>query len=158
MLSSENKRKIEELKQRRDEFRKNDVVFTSEEFYDYVRENAFLTPNYTPETLKRLGVSEENIPNFISREMENNKRTFDYFKEQIEQKAPYSDTLTCIMHKQLMDGLLYDAGSYRSTTALMSGTAIVPPNYVKIPFIMAQLEEDVNTQNKGTLDTALHIH
>ena len=57
-----------------------------------------------------------------------------------------------------MDGLIFGAGSYRSTRALMASTAIVPPNYVKIPYIMAQLEADVNTQNQRTIDTALHIH
>ena len=66
MLSDENKRKIEELKQRRDAFREAaGLVFSSEEFYAYVREKAFSKPNYTPEMLRRLGLSEENIPPFL---------------------------------------------------------------------------------------------
>ena len=158
MLSEENERKINELRQRRDEFRKNSDVFTSEEFYAYVREKAFSKPNYTPEMLKSFGIAEENIPTFLDKEKENNARTFKYFFDQVNQKAPYSTDLTRRMHEELMDGLIYGAGSYRSARAMLASTAIIPPNYVKIPFIMAQLEADVNTLEKRTLDTALHIH
>lgn len=159
MLSDENKRKIEELKQRRDAFRKaGEQVFTSKEFYDYVRDRAFSKPNYTPEMLRRLGLAEENIPSFLAKEKENNTRTLRYFFDKVSQKAPYSTSLTSNMHEELMEGLIFGAGSYRSARAFMASTAIVPPNYVKIPFIMDQLEADVNTPNQRTLDTALHIH
>lgn len=158
MLSEENKRKIEELKQRRDEFRKREDVFTSAEFYAYVKRKAFTEPNYTPEKLKNLGVAEDRIPFFLDVEKKNNERAFDYFKEQIARKAPYSERLTCDMHRELMEGLLYDAGNYRSNRVLLNNTAIVPPNYIKIPSIMAQLEFDTYTQGQRTLDAAFHIH
>ena len=158
MLSEENKRKIEELKQRRDEFRKKKAVFTSEEFYAYVKCKAFTEPNYTPEKLKNLGVAEDQIPFFLEKEKSNNERAFDYFKEQIARKAPYSENLTCRMHRELMEGLLYDAGNYRLSRVLLNNTAIVPPNHVKIPSIMAQLEFDTYTQGQMTVDAALHIH
>ena len=158
MLSDENKRKIEELKQRRDDFRRVREIFSSGEFYDYVRIKAFTQPNYTPEKLRSLGLPRENIPSFLKREQENNKRALRYFFEQVASKAPYSERLTCYMHKELMDGLLYDAGNYRSMRVLLANTAIVPPDYRKIPSIMSQLETDVSTQDKKDLNTAFHIH
>lgn len=80
----------------------------------------------------------------------------------IEQLAEQGDTFTINedlilgLHLRLMNGIIGDAGRYRSHAVRIMGASIPLANYMKVPELVAQLENDLQ-ENRGDIVQALAV-
>ncbi len=78
-------------------------------------------------------------------EVINAHESLDFLEKAIKAKEPVTEKLILQFHQLLMKGILKDeAGFYRRIPVYIQGAAHVPPNWIKIPKLMSELESWLN--------------
>jgi Fic family protein/DNA-binding XRE family transcriptional regulator len=88
-------------------------------------------------------------------EVKNHQTALEYlFRHTAAGSGGIDETLILNLHRILMNGILPDAGAYRRHSVRIVGADVPTANYVKVPFLMAELIDAVNA---GVRDTVSHI-
>jgi Fic family protein len=68
------------------------------------------------------------------------------------------ETLILDLHRMLMNSIRPDAGTYRQHSVRIVGADVPTANYVKIPFLMAELIEIINAAVQDTISHLAEVH
>ena len=81
-------------------------------------------------------------------EAKNHRSALYFLLDELNDKAEkfvWTKELILQIHLRLMNSLIYDAGAFRNHGARIAGSRVVLANYIKIPNLMEQLVEKLNT-------------
>jgi Fic family protein len=88
-------------------------------------------------------------------EVKNHQTALEYlFNHMASGGSQIDQALILHLHRILMNSIRPDAGTYRQHRVRIVGADVPTANYVKVPFLMVELIEDINA---GVRDTVLHI-
>lgn len=81
-------------------------------------------------------------------EAKNHRSALYFLLDELNDKADkfiWTKELILQIHLRLMNALIYDAGAFRNHGARIAGSGVVLANYIKIPNLMENLIEKLNT-------------
>ncbi|MCU0444790.1 MAG: Fic family protein [Microscillaceae bacterium] len=85
----------------------------------------------------------------------NHDFAYQYIKKIVEQKQELTENVICTIHETILKNIIpEEAGIYRRVAVRITGTTYTPPNYLKVPQLMADML-DYYELNKNTLHPIL---
>lgn len=95
-------------------------------------------------------------------EIKNHQTALEYLFNHMAHGAPGSiridEALILGLHRILMNSIRHDAGSYRRHSVRIVGEDVPTGNYVKVPRLMVELIEEINTETEDTISHIAWIH
>jgi Fic family protein len=91
-------------------------------------------------------------------EAKNHQTAFVALFNWLKNKKPIGEELLLKLHLILMNGIRSDAGSYRNYGVRIMGTNVPTANYLKVPFLMKKLAEDLRRKTSDPIKKASEIH
>jgi len=90
-------------------------------------------------------------------EAKNHQTALDYLFRWVSRKKAITEEFILELHRILMNGVRDDAGIYRDHGVRIVGADIATANYLKIPFLMKELTEKINSKNE-IIELSAKIH
>lgn len=92
-------------------------------------------------------------------EVKNHQTALQYlFNHMASGSGQIDETLVLNLHRMLMNSIRPDAGTYRQHSVRIVGADVPTANYVKVPFLMAELIEAINAAVHDTISHIAEIH
>lgn len=92
-------------------------------------------------------------------EVKNHQAALQYlFKYLSLAKNKINEDLIMKLHSILMNGIRDDAGFYRRYGVRIVGSNVPTSNYVKVPILMAELEDSINAPKQDNIQKIAEIH
>lgn len=91
-------------------------------------------------------------------EARNDADAFDFIVQLVQQKKPFSQENIQQIHEIVTNGLLKDAGKYRTGNVRITGSSIPPPSYSKIIPLMDDYIHIIKKRQIHPLKKAAFIH
>lgn len=91
-------------------------------------------------------------------EARNDADAFDFIVQLVQQKKPFSQENIQKIHEIVTNGLLKDAGKYRTGNIRITGSSITPPSYTKIIPLMDDYIHIIKKLQFHPLKKAAFIH
>lgn len=91
-------------------------------------------------------------------EVKNHQAALGVLFRSLAEKTPINDAFILKLHGILLNGIQEDAGQYRKHGVRMAGSHVPTANYLKVPFLMKQLNEAIAEKVKDILGHGALIH
>lgn len=92
-------------------------------------------------------------------EVKNHQTALRYlFNHMASGSSQIDVTLILDLHRMLMNSIRPDAGTYRQHSVRIVGADVPTANYVKVPFLMAELIEIINAAVQDTISHLAEVH
>jgi Fic family protein len=92
-------------------------------------------------------------------EVKNHQTALQYlFNHMASGSGQIDETLILNLHRMLMNSIRPDAGNYRQHSVRIAGADVPTANYIKVPFLIAELIEAINAAAHDTISHIAEIH
>lgn len=94
-------------------------------------------------------------------EARNHQATLHWLLEQMSKNGKYftiNESLILGIHLRLMNGIIGDAGEYRTHPVRILGTKVALANWIKIPHLITNLITDINSPTNDPIGHLAKIH
>ena len=91
-------------------------------------------------------------------EIRNDAEAFDLMVDLVHDKKSISQHAIQQIHEEVTKGVLKDAGRYRTGNVRITGSAVTPPNYLKIVRLMEEYIQDIEKFKINTIKKSAFIH
>lgn len=78
--------------------------------------------------------------------------------DSMSQNKKIDESFILKIHGILMNGIIFNAGSYRNHAVRIVGTNLPTANYVSIPNLMSKLVIEINSKNKDVVSLSSEVH
>ena len=91
-------------------------------------------------------------------EAKNHQAALQYLFSAVNKKFQIDEDFVLRLHEILMNGIRDDAGLYRNHGVRIVGANVPTANYLKVPALMLDLIDEINSGNEDSLSQAVIIH
>lgn len=91
-------------------------------------------------------------------EAKNHQTATMYMLDYMSQNKKIDENFILKIHGILMNGIIYNAGSYRNHAVRIVGTNLPTANYISIPNLMSKLIIEINSKNKDVVSLSSEVH
>ena len=91
-------------------------------------------------------------------EAKNHQTATMYMLDYMSQNKKIDENFILKIHGILMNGIIYNAGSYRNHAVRIVGTNLPTANYVSIPNLMSKLIIEINSKDKDIVSLSSEVH
>lgn len=91
-------------------------------------------------------------------EAKNHQTATMYMLDYMSQNKKIDENFILKIHGILMNGIIYNAGSYRNHAVRIVGTNLPTANYISIPNLMSKLIIEINSKDKDIVSLSSEVH
>jgi len=91
-------------------------------------------------------------------EAKNHQAAFMFILKLIKEKQVLNEKIILRIHEILMNGILPEAGFYRNHPVRIVGTRVLTANFIKVPFLMENLDKELLSMPQNIIRQITKIH
>ncbi len=91
-------------------------------------------------------------------EVKNHQTSLQYLFQHLSSNGKIDEDLILKLHSILMNGIIFNAGIYRSHGVRIVGSNVPTANYLKVPILMKNIIKDINKKYNDSINHVSRIH